>query len=32
MQFDEAEINAYVKEFGSPAQKKKLKIYKKWKF
>jgi hypothetical protein len=29
MEFDEAEINAYVKEFGSPAQKKKLKIYKK---
>ena len=29
MGFDEAEINAYVKEFGSPAQKKKLKIYKK---
>ena len=27
--FDEAEINSYVKEFGSPSQKKKLKIYKK---
>ena len=27
--FDEKEINAYVKAYGSPAQKKKLKIYKK---
>jgi hypothetical protein len=27
--FDEAEINSYVKSYGSPAQKKKLKIYKK---
>lgn len=27
--FDENEINAYVKAYGSPAQKKKLKIYKK---
>ena len=27
--FDESEINSYVKSYGSPAQKKKLKIYKK---
>jgi hypothetical protein len=27
--YDEMEINEYVKEYGSPAQKKKLKIYKK---
>ena len=27
--YDEAEINEYVRDYGSPAQKKKLKIYKK---